>query len=137
MGPFPADTVFPRAMASKMDGVVCMYHDQANIARKLHGFQNSASAVLGLPAPYATTAHGTAYDLVGTGTADPSSLIAALELCYPSSVCCCTSRTQGYGTNRNTSMSITLPRGRRAVPEARCKANRKRAIGSGRGVYST
>jgi 4-phospho-D-threonate 3-dehydrogenase / 4-phospho-D-erythronate 3-dehydrogenase len=78
-GPFPADTIFPRAMASKMDGVVCMYHDQANIARKLHGFQNSASAVLGLPAPYATTAHGTAYDLVGTGKADPSSLIAALD----------------------------------------------------------
>jgi 4-hydroxy-L-threonine phosphate dehydrogenase PdxA len=66
-------------MASEMDGVVCMYHDQANIARKLHGFQNSASAVLGLPAPYATTAHGTAYDLVGTGKADPSSLIAALD----------------------------------------------------------
>ena len=78
-GPFPADTVFPRAMASEMDGVVCMYHDQANIARKLHGFQHSASAVLGLPAPYATTAHGTAYDLVGTGTADPSSLLAALD----------------------------------------------------------
>lgn len=78
-GPYPADTVFPRAMASKMEGVVCMYHDQANIARKLRGFENSASAVLGLPAPYATTAHGTAYDLVGTGTADPSSLLAALD----------------------------------------------------------
>jgi 4-hydroxythreonine-4-phosphate dehydrogenase len=78
-GPFPADTIFPVSMALKMDGVVCMYHDQANIARKLHGFQNSASAVLGLPAPYATTAHGTAYDLVGTGTADPSSLMTALE----------------------------------------------------------
>ena len=78
-GPFPADTVFPGAMTSKMDGIVCMYHDQANIARKLHGFQNSASAVLGLPAPYATTAHGTAYELVGTGTADPSSLLTALD----------------------------------------------------------
>ena len=78
-GPYPADTVFPRAIASKIRGVVCMYHDQANIARKLHGYQDSATAFIGLPVPYATTAHGTAFDIVGTGKADPSSLVAALR----------------------------------------------------------
>ncbi|MCU1491827.1 MAG: pdxA [Acidimicrobiaceae bacterium] len=78
-GPFPADTLFPMALASGMDGVVCMYHDQANIARKLGGFTGSASAFIGLPVPYATTAHGTAFDLVGTGKADPSSFLTALS----------------------------------------------------------
>jgi 4-hydroxythreonine-4-phosphate dehydrogenase len=78
-GPFPADTLFPRALAAGARGVVCMHHDQANIARKLHGFRDSASAFLGLPVPYATTAHGTAYDLVGHGAADPSSFLAALN----------------------------------------------------------
>jgi 4-hydroxythreonine-4-phosphate dehydrogenase len=77
-GPFPADTIFPRVIAEGMRGVVCMYHDQANIARKLRGFKDSASGFVGFPVPYATTAHGTAFDLVGTGKVDPSSLIAAL-----------------------------------------------------------
>jgi len=78
-GPFPADTLFPRAFAESLHGVICMHHDQANVARKLHGFKDSASAFLGLPVPYATTAHGTAFDLVGHGVADPSSYIAALR----------------------------------------------------------
>ena len=78
-GPFSADTLFPRSFAEGVNGVVCMHHDQANIARKLHGFRDSASAFLGLPVPYATTAHGTAFDLVGQGAADPSSLMAALR----------------------------------------------------------
>lgn len=78
-GPFPADTVFPRAFAEGFRGVVCMHHDQANVARKLHGFADSATAFLGLPVPYATTAHGTAFDLVGRGVADPSSFLAALR----------------------------------------------------------
>jgi 4-hydroxythreonine-4-phosphate dehydrogenase len=77
-GPFAADTLFPRAFAENVQGVICMHHDQANVARKLHGFKDSASAFLGLPVPYATTAHGTAFDLVGHGAADPSSYIAAL-----------------------------------------------------------
>jgi 4-phospho-D-threonate 3-dehydrogenase / 4-phospho-D-erythronate 3-dehydrogenase len=78
-GPYPADTIFPRALAGNLPGVVCMYHDQANIARKLRGFKDSASAFIGLPVPYATTAHGTAFDLVGTGKVDPSSFQAALR----------------------------------------------------------
>jgi 4-hydroxy-L-threonine phosphate dehydrogenase PdxA len=61
------------------DGVVCRYHDQANIARKLTGFGGQATVFLGLPIPVATTAHGTAFDRAGLGTADPSSIAAALD----------------------------------------------------------
>jgi 4-hydroxy-L-threonine phosphate dehydrogenase PdxA len=79
IGPLPADTIFPRALAEGIGGVVCMYHDQANIARKLHDLRTQATLFLGLPVPVATTAHGTAFDLAGTGTANPGSLRAALE----------------------------------------------------------
>jgi 4-hydroxythreonine-4-phosphate dehydrogenase len=80
VGPLPADTVFPRALAEAIDGVVCMYHDQANIARKLNPLESQATLYLGLPVPVATTAHGTAFDRAGTGTASPDSLRAALEV---------------------------------------------------------
>ncbi|HEY0415843.1 MAG TPA: 4-hydroxythreonine-4-phosphate dehydrogenase PdxA [Gaiellaceae bacterium] len=79
-GPVPADTVFPRAFAGEFDGVVCLYHDQANIARKLAGI-GGASLFLGLPAVLGTTAHGTAYDIAGTGRADPASLLSAIDAC--------------------------------------------------------
>jgi 4-hydroxythreonine-4-phosphate dehydrogenase len=79
-GPFPADTLFPRAFAGAFDGVVCLYHDQANIARKLRGVAGGATLFLGLPVICATTAHGTAFDLAGTGRADQGSFRRALEL---------------------------------------------------------
>ena len=78
-GPFPADTIFVRALAGEFHGVVCMYHDQANIARKLHGMLTGATLYMGLPVPAATTSHGTAFDKAGKGIADPSSLEAALR----------------------------------------------------------
>jgi 4-hydroxythreonine-4-phosphate dehydrogenase len=79
VGPLPADTLFPSARALGVDGVVCMYHDQANIARKLTGWRGQATLFLGLPVPVATTAHGTAFDRAGLGTADPASLVSALD----------------------------------------------------------
>jgi 4-hydroxythreonine-4-phosphate dehydrogenase len=78
-GPFAGDTLFPRALDQGFHGVVCMYHDQANIARKLHGSGDGATVITGLPIPSATTAHGTAFDRAGQGTADPGSLRAALR----------------------------------------------------------
>ncbi len=78
-GPCPADTVFVRARAGDFAGVVCMYHDQANIARKLLATRSGATIFLGLPVVCATTAHGTAFDIVGQGVADPGSLRAALN----------------------------------------------------------
>jgi 4-hydroxy-L-threonine phosphate dehydrogenase PdxA len=79
IGPLPSDTIFPRALADGLDGVVCMYHDQANIARKLQPMRSQATLYLGLPVPVGTTAHGTAFDRAGTGTASPESLRAALD----------------------------------------------------------
>lgn len=78
-GPVPADTVFVRARAGEFQGVVCMYHDQANIARKLLATRRGATVFLGLPVPCATTAHGTAYDIAGKGVAVPDSLADALR----------------------------------------------------------
>jgi 4-hydroxythreonine-4-phosphate dehydrogenase len=78
-GPFPADTVFVRAREEALDGVVCMYHDQANIVRKLQGTRRGATLFIGLPVVCGTTAHGTAFDRAGKGIADPGSLEDALR----------------------------------------------------------
>ena len=78
-GPVPADMVFVRALAGDFDGVVSMYHDQANIARKLQPKSQSVTLLMGLPVIYGTTAHGTAFDIAGKGIADPGSLTAALD----------------------------------------------------------
>ena len=78
-GPVPADIVFKRALDGEFDGVVCMYHDQMNIARKLQPRGDIATLWMGLPVVGATTAHGTAFDIAGKGVADPGSLRAALE----------------------------------------------------------
>lgn len=74
-GPFPCDTLFARAVGGDYDGVVTMYHDQGQIAMKLLGFDQGVTVHGGLPIPIATPAHGTAHNIVGTGTADlgPSS----------------------------------------------------------------
>jgi 4-hydroxythreonine-4-phosphate dehydrogenase len=78
-GPIPADAIFVRALAGDFAGVVCMYHDQANIARKLQPRQEGATLFMGLPVPCGTTAHGTAFDIAGQGVADPGSMEAALR----------------------------------------------------------
>ena len=78
-GPFPADTVFVRAVSGEFNGVVCMYHDQANIARKLHAKRRGATLYMGLPVICGTTAHGTAFDIAGKGIADPGSMEDALK----------------------------------------------------------
>jgi len=78
-GPVPADMVFVRAFEGDFNGVVCMYHDQANIARKLQPKSEGATLFMGLPVACGTTAHGTAFDKAGLGIADPGSLAAALD----------------------------------------------------------
>ena len=78
-GPVPADIVFKRALDGDFDGVVCMYHDQMNIARKLQTRGDIATLWMGLPVIGATTAHGTAFDIAGQGIADPGSMRAALN----------------------------------------------------------
>ena len=77
-GPFPADTLFNRAAAGRFEAVVCMYHDQGLIPLKLLHFSDAVNVTLGLPIIRTSVDHGTAYDIAGTGRADPSSLKAAI-----------------------------------------------------------
>ena len=69
-GPFPSDTVFLRARRGDFDAVQTMYHDQGQIAMKLMGFEAGVTLIGGYPFPVCTPAHGTAYDIAGTGTAN-------------------------------------------------------------------
>jgi len=78
-GPLPADTVFVKAVSGAFDAVVCMYHDQGLIPLKLLHFSDGVNVTLGLPIVRTSVDHGTAYDIAGTGRADPSSLEAAVR----------------------------------------------------------
>jgi 4-hydroxythreonine-4-phosphate dehydrogenase len=79
-GPFPADTVYLKAFAGAYDGVVAMYHDQGQIATKLRGFNKGVTVTAGLDTIFTTPAHGTAFDIVGRGLADPGAFEAAIRL---------------------------------------------------------
>jgi 4-phospho-D-threonate 3-dehydrogenase / 4-phospho-D-erythronate 3-dehydrogenase len=79
-GPFPADTLFHQAVSGAYDGVVAMYHDQGLIPLKLLHFSDAVNVTLGLPIIRTSVDHGTAYDIAGTGKADPSSLKAAIHM---------------------------------------------------------
>jgi 4-hydroxythreonine-4-phosphate dehydrogenase len=69
-GPWPADTMFLPASRGRFDAVVMMYHDQGQIALKLLGFNRGVTFLSGLPCVVTTPAHGTAFDIAGTGRAD-------------------------------------------------------------------
>lgn len=79
-GPHPADHIFRRARAGDFDVVVAMYHDQAQIATKLLGFERGVSVGMGYPFVLTTPSHGTAFDIVGQGIADASPMRQALLL---------------------------------------------------------
>jgi 4-hydroxythreonine-4-phosphate dehydrogenase len=79
-GPLPADTMFHPAARERYDAALCMYHDQALIPIKTIDFAGGVNVTLGLPFVRTSPDHGTAFDLAGTGAADPSSLIAALAM---------------------------------------------------------
>lgn len=78
-GPFPADTLFHAGARARYDAVVCMYHDQGLIPLKTLDFDTGVNITLGLPFVRTSPDHGTALSLAGTGTANASSLIAALH----------------------------------------------------------
>jgi 4-hydroxythreonine-4-phosphate dehydrogenase len=79
-GPFPADTIFGRAMRGEFDAVVACYHDQGLIPIKLVAFGRAVNVTLGLPIVRTSVDHGTAFDIAGKDIADPSSLIEAIKL---------------------------------------------------------
>ena len=79
-GPIPSDTIFLKAKRGDFDGVVMMYHDQGQIATKLLGFGKGVTVTAGLKTVFTTPAHGTAFDILGQGTADAGALESALRL---------------------------------------------------------
>ena len=81
-GPTSADTLFHAAARTRYDAVLAMYHDQALIPIKTLAFDRGVNVTLGLPFVRTSPDHGTAFDIVGTGTASPTSLIEALRLAH-------------------------------------------------------
>jgi len=80
-GPFPADTVFVRAMRGAFDAVIAPYHDVGMTAIKVAAFGSAVNVTLGLPFPRTSPDHGTAIDIAGKGVADAGSMIEAILLC--------------------------------------------------------
>jgi 4-hydroxythreonine-4-phosphate dehydrogenase len=80
VGPLPADTLFHERARATYDVALCMYHDQALIPIKTLAFDHAVNVTLGLPFVRTSPDHGTAFDIAGKGTADPSSLVAAISL---------------------------------------------------------
>lgn len=80
-GPFPADTVFVRALRGEFDAVIAPYHDVGMTAIKVASFGSGVNVTLGLPFPRTSPDHGTALDIAGQGIADASSFRHAVLLC--------------------------------------------------------
>ena len=78
--PLPADTLFGAAVRGTYDVVVAMYHDQGLIPLKTVAFGRCVNLTVGLPIIRTSVDHGTAYDIVGKGQADPQSLLEAMTL---------------------------------------------------------
>jgi 4-hydroxythreonine-4-phosphate dehydrogenase len=79
-GPYPADTLFLKAASGEFDGVVAMYHDQGLIPIKLLAWDTAVNVTIGIPIIRTSPAHGTAFDIAGKNRANPSSMIAAVNL---------------------------------------------------------
>ena len=79
IGPLPADTAFTQPSLDKVDAILAMYHDQGLSVLKHAAFGDAINITLGLPVIRTSVDHGTAFELAGTGKADPSSLIAAVN----------------------------------------------------------
>ena len=80
LGPLPADTMFHAEARRQYDAALCMYHDQALIPIKALAFWEGVNVTLGLPIVRTSPDHGTAFDIADKGTADPRSMVAAIEL---------------------------------------------------------
>ena len=82
VGPMSADTMFHAAARQTYDAAICMYHDQALIPIKTLDFDRGVNVTLGLPIVRTSPDHGTAFDIAGTGQANPSSTIEALRMAW-------------------------------------------------------
>jgi 4-hydroxythreonine-4-phosphate dehydrogenase len=78
-GPVSPDSVFRQCIEGRYDMVLAMCHDQGHIAVKTWGFSGNCAIILGPPYLHMSVAHGTAYDIVGTGRADPAMMVSAMR----------------------------------------------------------
>ncbi|MDQ0875249.1 4-hydroxythreonine-4-phosphate dehydrogenase [Paenibacillus sp. V4I3] len=80
-GPYPADTLFYRAVCGDFDIVVACYHDQGHVPIKVLGIEAGVNITIGLNGGIIRTSvdHGTAFDIAGTGKADERSMLAAIR----------------------------------------------------------
>ncbi|CAM02734.1 4-hydroxythreonine-4-phosphate dehydrogenase [Saccharopolyspora erythraea NRRL 2338] len=78
-GPIPADSVFHQGLQGRYDGVLSLYHDQGHIASKTVDFDGTVSVTVGLPILRTSVDHGTAFDIAGTGQADPGTMRSAFR----------------------------------------------------------
>lgn len=81
VGPISPDTVFRQCIEGRYDIALAMYHDQGHIAVKTYGFSGNCAIILGPPYVHMSVAHGTAFDIAGTGKADPSMMLNAMLTC--------------------------------------------------------
>ncbi len=79
-GPHPADALFTPRGRRAFDAALAMYHDQALIPVKALDFDEGVNVTLGLSIVRTSPDHGTAFDIAGTGKADPGAMIAALKM---------------------------------------------------------
>lgn len=79
-GPLPGDSAFVRASRGEFDAVIACYHDQGLIPVKLLAFGRAVNVTLGLPFVRTSVDHGTGFDIVDQGRADPSSLLEAMRM---------------------------------------------------------
>lgn len=86
-GPLPGDAVFAQAAAGRYDAVIALYHDQGLAAVKTLHFADAVNVTLGLGRVRTSPDHGPAYDLAGSGRADPSSMKAAIALAARMAAC--------------------------------------------------
>lgn len=79
-GPIPADTAWRLHAKGALDGLVCLYHDQALIPLKTAAGLEIVNWTVGLPFPRTSPGHGTGFDVAGTRAVDPAATLAAAEL---------------------------------------------------------
>jgi 4-hydroxythreonine-4-phosphate dehydrogenase len=77
-GPYPADTLFSKAIKGEFEAVIAMYHDQGLIPIKLFGIEHGVNITIGLPFTRTSVDHGTAFDIAGKGVADAQNMKLAI-----------------------------------------------------------
>ncbi len=76
-GPFPADSYWN---SQSKDCTIALYHDQGMIPFKMKNYGKGVNVTIGLPVPRTSPDHGTAFDIVGKGIANPSSMKEAIKI---------------------------------------------------------